>query len=69
MFEQFTTYDKNYNTCSTTILSKILRELIHEIWASVVPTTCPHCHEKSPPFRKDGYTKFFQRALSEKQQT
>lgn len=59
MFMEFTTYDKNRPPVTTSIVQKYLRELMHEIWAQVVPTTCPHCHEKSPAFRKDGYTKIF----------
>jgi len=47
-------------------MSKILRETIHEIWSQVISIQCPHCNAKSPGIRKDGYTKFFQKPLSEK---
>lgn len=50
----------------TSIIQKTLKETIHEIWAQIIPISCPHCNGKSPAFRKDGYTKFFQKALSEK---
>lgn len=43
-----------------------MKSLMSEIWASVITTSCPHCQGKSPAFRKDGYTKIFQRPLSEK---
>lgn len=50
----------------TSFIQKTLKEIIHEIWNLVIPIVCPHCNGKSPSFRKDGYTKIFQKALSEK---
>jgi len=32
----------------------------------VIPTNCPHCQKKSQAIRKDGFTKFFRKAFSEK---
>lgn len=50
----------------TSVIQKALKETIHEIWAQIIPIQCPHCNGKSPAFRKDGYTKFFQKAISER---
>ena len=66
MFEECTVYDKDNSQCNTSILQKSLKELTHEIWSAVIPIVCPHCHAKSSSFRKDGYTKFFSKPLSEK---
>jgi len=41
-------------------------DLIKEIWAQVVTTTCPHCKHKSPSVKKDGYTKLFVKPLQAK---
>lgn len=49
----------NSTSMQSSIIQKNLKELLHDIWSSVIPTTCPHCHAKSPAIRKDGYTKFF----------
>ncbi len=68
-FEELTTFRAaEYNPAAnhTSIMQKALKSLFQEIWASVIPIACPHCHGKSPGFRKDGFTKIFQRALSEK---
>jgi len=51
---------------ATSTSEKMLKELIHEIWTSVVPISCPHCQGKSPGIRKDGYTKLFVKPLSER---
>lgn len=66
MFEECVTYNKDDLLCHTSIMQKTMKDIVHEIWSSVIPTTCPHCQEKSPAFRKDGYTKFFVKPYSDK---
>jgi ribosomal protein S3AE len=62
MFTEFTTHNAeeyNFQACHTSIMQKALKDLIQEIWGSIIPTNCPHCQAKSPGFRKDGATKIF----------
>jgi len=47
-------------------MEKSLKQLIADIWESVIPISCPHCQAKNPGFRKDGFTKLFRKPLSEK---
>ena len=39
-------------------------ELVKEIWAQVVTTTCPHCKEQNPAVKRDGFTKLFVKPLA-----
>ena len=69
MFEEFTKHkaeDYSAQASHTSIMQKQLKVLMSEIWVSVIPTVCPHCEGKSPGFRKDGSTKIFQKAFSDK---
>ena len=66
MFQEFITYHQEEDYLHTSIAQKSIKELIHELWSQVIPIQCPHCHAKSPSYRKDGYTKIFQRPLSDK---
>jgi len=67
--EEHTTFKaENYSpeATHTTIMEKSLKQLIADIWESVIPISCPHCQAKNPGFRKDGFTKLFRKPLSEK---
>ena len=69
MLKDITTFkDEEYSpqAAHTTIMEKALKQLISEIWESVIPISCPHCQAKNPGFRKDGFTKLFRKPLSEK---
>ena len=46
-----------------TSIQKKTMELVKEIWAQVVTTTCPHCKEHSPAVKRDGFTKLFVKPL------
>lgn len=70
--EDKTTFDaKDYKpqASHTSVMQKAMKTLMSEIWGAIIPTSCPNCQAKSPGFRKDGFTKIFQRALSEKLKT
>ena len=69
LLEEHTTFKaENYSpeATHTTIMEKSLKQLIADIWESVIPISCPHCQAKNPGFRKDGFTKLFRKPLSEK---
>ena len=69
MFKQFTTHheeDYSAQAAHTTIMEKAVKQQIKEIWESIIPISCPHCHAKNPGFRIDGYTKIFRKPISNK---
>ena len=49
-----------------TSVQKKTMELVKEIWAQVVTTTCPHCKEQSPAVKRDGFTKLFVKPLAQR---
>ena len=49
---------------ANTSIQKRITELIKEIWAQVVTTTCPICKHKSPAVKRDGFTKLFVKPLA-----
>lgn len=48
---------------------KRMSDLLKEIWAQVVTTSCPHCKHKSPAVKRDGFTKIFVKPLAARSQT
>jgi hypothetical protein len=50
----------------STTQQKAMKEVIGDIWSSVITTKCPHCEYQNPAILKDGYTKFFAKSLAEK---
>lgn len=69
MFNQFITHreeDYSAQAAHTTIMEKAIKQQIKEIWESIIPISCPHCHAKNPGFRIDGYTKIFRKPISNK---
>lgn len=47
-------------------MQKRITDLLKEIWAQVVTTSCPHCGKKSPAVKRDGFTKLFVKPLAAK---